>query len=140
MIGGILYGLLTYAIVRFLNLSAAFAILSALFVSLFYVGSRLLILLSGIDSPYYSREGTVAHQTFEKDHLYQTTQWVGTFYHYHDIALLIFLAAVSVAFVTTLIVDLSGGKPMGNTFQDIWNFLAALSIRGAYPGYAHLKC
>jgi hypothetical protein len=71
VIGGILYGLLTYLIVILLNLASEFAILAALFVFLFYLGSRLLILFSGIDSPYYSKGGKdTSKQLYEKTSFY----------------------------------------------------------------------
>ena len=49
IIGGILYGTLTYTIVIFLDLPSEFAFSAAIVVFLFYLGSRLLILFSGID-------------------------------------------------------------------------------------------
>ena len=54
VLGGILYALLTYAIILSLKLSSPLATLAAFFVYLLYLGSRLLLLFSGIDSPYYS--------------------------------------------------------------------------------------
>ncbi len=57
VIGGIFYAFLTYMIVMFLNLSYEFVIVAAVFVYLFYLSSRLLLLFSGIDSPYYSKGG-----------------------------------------------------------------------------------
>ena len=123
IIGGILYGLLTYSIVILLDAPSPFAILGAIFVFLFYLVSRLLILFSGIDSPYYSKRTKGAPKSsVEKTSFYQTSQWVGKFYHYHDIVLFVFLVATSIAFLITLIVDWSGGKPPGNTIQSIWNF------------------
>ena len=80
VIGGFLYSLFTYEIVTLLDLPSQFATCCAIFVFLFYLGSRLLILFSGIDSAYYS-----------------------------------------IAFLITLIVDGSGGKPAGNIIQSIWN-------------------
>jgi hypothetical protein len=56
VLGGILYALLTYALILSLNLSSSLAILAASLVYLLYLGSRFLLLFSGIDSPYYRRE------------------------------------------------------------------------------------
>ena len=56
VIGGILYGLLTYAIVLTLNFPAQIGIGAGLLVFFLYLGSRLLILFSGIDAPYYSKK------------------------------------------------------------------------------------
>jgi len=79
MIGGILYGILTYAIVLTLNLQAQSAIGAGLLVFFLYLGSRLLILFSGIDTPYYSKERKGS--PYENTAFYQTAQWVGKFYH-----------------------------------------------------------
>ena len=57
VIGGIFYAFLTYMITIFLNLSYEFVIVTAVFVYLFYLSSRLLLLFSGINSPYYSKGG-----------------------------------------------------------------------------------
>ena len=51
IIGGILYGLLTYAIVLTLNFPAQTAIAAGLLVFFLYLGSRLLVLFSGMDTP-----------------------------------------------------------------------------------------
>jgi hypothetical protein len=129
IIGGFLYSLLIYSIIiLLLDLPSQFAILGAAFVFLFYFGSRLLILFSGINSPYYSKgRKIISKQPVEKNSFYQTTQWVGKFYHYHDIVLFVFLVAISIAFLITLIIDLAGGEPAGNTSQTIWDALTTLS-------------
>lgn len=116
-IGGIFYAFLTYLIVMFLNLSYEFVITAAIFVYLFYLSSRLLLLFSGIDSPYYSKGGKEIPQ---KNSFYHTAQWVGKFYHQHDIALFIFLGILSVGFLISLIMDWAGNKPFGNTVQNFW--------------------
>ena len=124
VIGGILYGLLTYYIVILLDLPSEFAIFAMLSVFLFYLGSRLLILFSGIDSPYYSKEGKVVSEQIDvKSSFYQTAQWVGKFYHYHDIVLFAFLSLIAVVFLISLVMDGSGNKPLGNTIQNLWNAL-----------------
>src|SRR3990170_8613372 len=122
IIGGILYGALTYTVVVLLNLSSELAISAAIIVFLFYLGSRLLILFSGINTLYYSRGEKTASKSFlENTSFYQTTQWVGKFYHYHDILLFIFLAVLSIAFLISLIIDWSGHKPIGDTIRNLWN-------------------
>lgn len=128
MIGGVLYGLLAYYITVIMSFSAGLAISLGAFVFFFYLGSRLLILFSGIDSPYFSRGGKAVSKQFdEKTSFYQTTQWVGRFYHYHDIALFVFLVAISIAFLITLIIDWLGNKPIGNTIQNLWDVLIPLT-------------
>jgi hypothetical protein len=122
IIGGILYGLLTYHIITLLELSSQFAIFTGVIVFLFYIGSRFLILFSGIDSPYYSRGGkAISKQLYEKTSFYQTTQWVGKFYHYHDIVLFIFLTLTAIVFLITLVIDGLGSKPVGSTIQSLLN-------------------
>ena len=123
LIGGVLYGCLTYSILILLDL-APFSFPVAILVFLFYLGSRLLILFSGVDSPYYAKKGS--EPSFERSPFYQTAQWVGKFYHLHDFALLLFLAVISIAFLITLMADLAAGRPVGQTFQGAWNSLNSL--------------
>src|SRR4030042_3315674 len=122
VIGGIFYAFLTYRIIMFLNLLYQFAILAALFVYLFYLSSRLLLLFSGIDSPYYSKRGKDPSKTpIEKNSFYATAQWVGKFYHQHDIVLFVFLGILSVVFLISLALDGFWGQPFGSTIQDLWD-------------------
>ena len=124
IIGGILYGLLVYSIVILLDMPSQLAILGAIFVFLFYLVSRLLILFSGIDSPYYSKgKNIISKDPGGKNSFYQTTKWVGKFYHYHDIILFAFLTAISVAFLISLVVDGFWSKPIGSTIQNLRNLL-----------------
>lgn len=124
VIGGIFYSFLTYLIIMSLNLSYEFVIVAAVFVYLFYLSSRLLLLFSGIDSPYYSKGGKGSSKTLaEKTSFYTTAQWVGKFYHQHDIALFIFLGMVSIVFLITLAIDGFGEKSFGDTIQNLWNAL-----------------
>ena len=125
--GGILYGLLTYYIVILLNLSYEFALFAAAIIFLFYLGSRLLILFSGIDTPYYSKRGkTTSKQSYKDTSFYQTVQWVGKFYHYHDISLFTFLVIIAILFAISLIMDSISNNPFGQTVQDLWNALTPL--------------
>lgn len=121
VIGGVFYSLLTYQLVILLDLSSEFSVATTVFVFLFYVGSRFLILFSGIDSSYYSkgRKG-ISRQFYEGTSFHQTVQWVGKFYHYHDIVLFTFLTISSIVFIITLIIDWTGYKPFGNTVQNFW--------------------
>jgi len=122
VIGGIFYAFLTYRIIMFLNLLYEFTILAAVFVYLFYLSSRLLLLFSGIDSPYYSKRGKGPSKTpIEKNSFYATAQWVGKFYHHHDIVLFVFLGLLSIVFLISLALDALWGKPFGNTTQDLWD-------------------
>jgi hypothetical protein len=124
LIGGILYGLLTYALVLTLDLPPQAAIGAAFFVFLLYLGSRLLILFSGVDTPYYSkgRKGS----PYENTTFYQTAQWVGKFYHYHDFFLFALLILLCIVFLTTLILDGVGNKPFGDTIRDLWDALTLI--------------
>jgi hypothetical protein len=124
IIGGIFYAFLTYLIVMFLDLPYEFVIVAAVFVYLFYLSSRLLLLFSGIDSPYYSRGGKGPSKTLsEKNSFYSTAQWVGQFYHQHDLILFGFLGILSIFFLITLAIDGFVGKPFGETIQNFWNAL-----------------
>ncbi len=123
LIGGVLYGLLTYYILLFFSLSPL-ALPLAIVIFFLYCGSRLLLLFSGVDTPYYSKGRRGIPTKFDEvSSFYQTAQWVGKFYHYHDVALFIFLIIVCVVFVISLIMDRSGGYPMGSAFESLWNAL-----------------
>ncbi len=124
VLGGILYGLLTYAIVLTLNLSPQAATGMGLIVFLLYLGSRLLILFSGIDTPYYSRQRKGS--AYEHTAFYQTAHWVGKFYHYHDLFLFAFLTILAIAFIISLIMDGIEHRPLGQTIQEVWNKLIPL--------------
>lgn len=121
VMGGILYGLLTYTIVLILNLPLQAAIGAGLIVFFLYFGSRLLILFSGIDTLYYSKERKGS--PYEHTVFYQTAQWVGKFYHYHDLILFIFLSLVAIWFVITLIIDGIENRPFGQTILNLWDLL-----------------
>ena len=124
VIGGIFYAFLTYMIVTFLHLPSQFAFFASAFVYLFYLGSRFLLLFSGVDSPYYSRgKKGIPKTPAEKNSFYATSQWVGKFYHYHDIALFLFLGILSIAFLFSLAMDGLRGNPFGNTIQNLWDAL-----------------
>ncbi len=124
VIGGIFYAFLTYMIVLFLNLSYEFVIVVAVFVYLFYLSSRFLLLFSGIDSPYYSKGGKGLSKTPpEKNSFYITAQWVGKFYHHHDIILFVFLGILSILYLISLMMDGIGGKSFGDTIYHWWKAL-----------------
>jgi len=125
VIGGILYGLLTYAISLLLDFPLQTAIGVGLFVFFLYLGSRLLILFSGIDTPYYSKERKGS--PYKSTPFYRTAQWVGKFYHYHDTALFAFLALTALVFLISLIIDWSKNKPTGNTIQYLLEILIHLT-------------
>lgn len=123
-IGGILYGLLTYAIVLTLNFRAQIAIGAGLLVFFLYLGSRFLILFSGIDTPYYSRQRKSSH--YDHTAFYQTAQWIGKFYHYHDVVLFAFLVLLAIAFVISLFIDGIESRPFGQTIHEAWSKLILL--------------
>jgi hypothetical protein len=120
MVGGIFYGLLTQTITRLLGFSSELAVIAAFIVFFFYLVSRFLLLFSGIHTPYYSKGGkTSSMDLYENTYFYQTAQWVGKFYHCHDMTLFVFLALLSIVFLISLILDLSGNGPIGNTMQNL---------------------
>ena len=124
ILGGVLYALLTYALILSLNLSSPLAIVAAFFVYLFYLGSRLLLLFCGIDSLYYRRrrEGP-SKTTAEKNPFQNAAQWVGKFYHQHDIVLFVVLGLLSLVFLVSIGMDGLRGNPLGETIQDLWDIL-----------------
>ncbi len=119
IIGGILYGLLTRTILLTLHLSPQAAMGTALFVFSLYLGSRCLLLFSGIDTPYYSKERKGS--PYENTVFYQTAQWVGKFYHYHDMVLFAFLVFLATVFAISLIMDGIENRPLGETLQNGWH-------------------
>jgi len=124
VIGGIFYAFLTYLIVKLLNLPDAFVILASVLIYLFYVSSRLLLLFSGIDSPYYSRGRKLPPKASPREnYFYHTAQWVGKFYHRHDFVLFLFLGALSLVFLVSLVIDGLSGSPFSNTIRNLWNAL-----------------
>ncbi len=122
LVGGILYGLLTHYILLVLNISLQISLAGGIIVFFFYFGSRLLLLFSGIDTLYYSTGRSI----LEKNHFYRTAQWVGKLYYYHDLFLLIFLGLISLAFIFSLLLDVKGDKPFGQTLQEFLNLLPSL--------------
>jgi hypothetical protein len=120
MVGGIFYGLLTQTITLLVGLSSELSVIAAFIIFFFYLASRFLLLFSGIRTPYYSKGGkTSATDLYENTYFYQTAQWVGKFYHCHDMALFVFLALLSIAFLISLILDLAGNGPIGNTMKNL---------------------
>jgi len=124
LLGGFLYGLLTYALTFPVGFSSELALFAATVVFLFYLASRLLLLFSGVNTLYYSKaKKTGIADFFENTSFYHTAQWVGKFYHYHDIALFIFLVLFAISFLISLGVDWWSEMPFGRTAQDLWNLL-----------------
>jgi len=128
VIGGIFYAFLTYMIALFFKLYSSFAILAAVFVYFLYLGSRLLLLFSGIDSPYFLRARKGPSKTLpEKNSFHDAAQWVGKFYHLHDMVLFVLLGILSIVFLVSLVMDGLGGNPFGETIQNLWNTLLPIS-------------
>lgn len=120
VVGGIFYGLLTQTIALLLGLSSELAFVIAFIVFFFYLVSRFLLLFSGIHTPYYSKGGKASPiDLYEKTHFYQTAQWVGRFYHYHDMVLFVFLVTLSMTFLITCVIDVIDHKPLGDTMQNL---------------------
>jgi hypothetical protein len=128
VLGGVLYALLTYVLIHSLNLSSPLEIAAVFFVFLLYLGSRLLLLFSGIDSPYYRRGGKGPSKALpEKNPFQDAAQWVGNFYHQHDIVLFVLLVILSIVFLVSLVMDGLGGNPLGNSIQNLWDTLLPIS-------------
>ncbi len=124
LLGGFLYSLITYAITLQLSFSSELAVLAALVVFLFYLTSRFLLLFSGVDTAYYSKaQETGSTELYRNTSFYKTAQWVGNFYHCHDLVLFIFLILFAISFLISLGVDARSGMPFGKTAQDLWNSL-----------------
>ncbi|MBS3919476.1 MAG: hypothetical protein KG012_11375 [Deltaproteobacteria bacterium] len=123
-IGGIFYGFITYQIFLLLDLSSQTAIGTGLLVFFLYLGSRLLVLFSGIDTPYYSKERKGS--PYENTAFYQTAQWVGKFYHYHDAVLFIFLTLIAIVFLISLVLDWAGSNPFGKTIRGLFQLLSPI--------------
>lgn len=122
-IGGILYGFLTHLLLTFLGISIPFRIAASGWVFLFYFGSRLLLLFSGIDTLYYSKEKRLK-RFFEGTPFYQTAQWVGKFYYYHDLVLFGFLILLCIVFIVSLILDFLNHQPLGHRINSLIEFLS----------------
>jgi hypothetical protein len=134
VLGGILYALLTYALIQSLNLSSPLALLAASLVYLLYLGSRLLLLFSGIDSPYYRRDRKGPSRTLpEKNTFQEAAQWVGKFYHQHDVVLFAFLGILAVVLLISLVMDGLGGKPFGETIHNLWDTLLPIFSSSSIP-------
>jgi hypothetical protein len=122
MVGGIFYGLLTQTISLVLGSPSGLALVAAFIIFFLYLVSRFLLLFSGVHTLYYSKaKKTGSPELFENTSFYQTAQWVGKFYHYHDIALFVFLLLFSISFLISLGVDGWRKIPFGGTAQDMWN-------------------
>jgi hypothetical protein len=120
VVGGIFYGLLTQAIALLLGLSSELAIFAASVVFLFYLASRFLLLFSGVNTLYYSKAKKAGStELYENTYFYQTAQWVGKFYHYHDRVLFVFLILICLSFLISLTMDLTGNKPFGDTIRSL---------------------
>ncbi len=123
LLGAVLYGLLIYSILGFTSFSDLALILS-IPVSLLYFISRLILLLSGIPTPYYSRRKGSLFKSLPEHHPFRKRAGlIGYFYHIHDIALLIVLGVICIGFIISLFIDGSSGRSMGTTFQDLWRTL-----------------
>jgi hypothetical protein len=118
LIGGILYSLLAYGILLSVEPLNSLALPAGLFIFVSYVGSRLLLLFSGYDSPYYAR-GRL-RQPNQSEHFFRASQWVGKFYRDHDLFLFAFLILICLAFIITGLFDWAGHRPLGETIQNLW--------------------
>jgi hypothetical protein len=132
VLGGILYGLLTQAIALLLGLSSELAIFAASVVFLFYLASRFLLLFSGVNTLYYSKaKKTGWTELYEDTSFYKTAQWVGKFYHAHDMVLLVFLILICLSFLISLTMDLIGNRSFGDTIRSLFD-RGAVSPRSCY--------
>jgi hypothetical protein len=123
IIGGIFYGLLIYFILCFASFSD-WALAISIPIAVAYFASRLLLLFSGIPSPYYSKGKETLFRSLPQRHPFrQKVRLIGTFYHYHDVALFIVMVIIGVGFIVSLIIDGLRGQPMGTTIQDLRQIL-----------------
>jgi hypothetical protein len=130
IIGGIFYSALTYSMITLLDLSSELAIPVAFIVFFFYLASRLLLLFSGIHTRYYSKGDENPSLDFHENiFFYQTAQWVGKLYDTHDRVLFVFLALLSIAFLVTLVADLAGHKPLGDTLSSLFLPLSSVILQ-----------
>jgi len=117
LIGGIFYGLLVHAILSFVSFSG-WALPVTILASVLYVASRLLLLFSGIPTPYYSKRKGSLFQSLSEHHPFRKrAALIGDFYHYHDIALCIVMGIIGVGFIVSLFIDGFRGQFMGATFR-----------------------
>jgi len=124
LVGGVFYGLLTQTISLVLGSPSELALVTAFIVFFFYVVSRFLLLFSGVHTPYYSKTKKIGPaELYENTSFYRTTQWVGKFYHCHDVALFVFLLLLGIFFLISLGVDGWSNLPFGRTAQDLWHSL-----------------
>ncbi len=122
LIGGVLYGLLTYCLLTLMGVFLPFNIAISGLIFIFYFGSRLLLLFSGIDTLYYSKGKRV--RKFYKGTLFdRTARWVGKFYYYHDLILFGFLILLCIVFIGSLILDLLNHQPLGHLFNSLIELL-----------------
>lgn len=122
LIGGVLYSLLTYCLLTLLDVSLPLNISISGLVFLFYFGSRLLLLFSGMDTLYYSK-GKRVRKYYKGTPFDQTAQWVGKFYYYHDLVLFGFLILLCFVFIGSLILDLLNHQPPGHLFNSLIELL-----------------
>jgi hypothetical protein len=119
IIGGIFYGLLVYFILRFASFSD-WALAISIPIAVAYFISRLLLVFSGIPSPYYSKGRETLFKSLPQRHPFrQKVRLIGTFYHYHDVALFIVMVIIGVGFIVCLFIDGIRGQPLGATLQDL---------------------
>lgn len=123
LVGGLLYGLLTYCLLTWLEVSLPLNISISGLVFLFYFGSRLLLLFSGVTTLYYSGKKNLK-KFYEETPFYRTAQWVGKFYYYHDFVLFGFLILLCLVFMISLILDLLNHQPLGHLFNSFIELLS----------------
>ncbi len=122
IVGAILYGLLSSYILTLLGLSYELSLPASIIVFLLYLLSRFVLLFTGIQTRYYSKgNGTSSRGLYENTSFYRTAQWVGTFYHYHDLALFAFLTLLAISLLISLGVDWWREVPPGTTARKFWD-------------------
>jgi hypothetical protein len=121
--GGIFYGLLIYSILSFISFSD-WALPVSIPVFVLYFASRLFLLFSGIPTPYYSKGKGTLFKSLPEDHPFRKKAGlIGTFYHYHDIALFVVMVIIGIGFIVSLFIDGFRGQSMGTAFQDLQQIL-----------------
>lgn len=124
-LGGFLYTLLTYYLLSRFGAPIQFIYFFSGMVFLFYLGSRVLLLFSGIETLYYSKgRKEILRKFCEESSFYQIAQRVGKFYHYHDLVLFGFLVILGMFFVGSLIFDTFTHQSVGSSIQSLLDILS----------------
>jgi len=117
VLGGVLYALLAYALI----LSPIFLLhsLSWLhFLSIFSTSAQDFFSFFLESTPLLSTERKgPSRPSPEKNSFQEAAQWVGKFYHQHDVVLIVFSGILSITFLVSVIMDGLGGNLLERRFK-----------------------